>query len=752
MKDETVTSFSYHSKSESIFTTSQNLQFRVWKDDQVQVSWKASAHRTPASSCAFDPSGTLVATGGSDRNVFVWDSRKGHCTHSFKGHTGVVSYVRFHPDARRLLLFTCSDDTTIRVWDLVAHKCVAVLSSHMSVVTSLSFSTDGYTMLSAGRDKIVNVYELRTYGLEKTIPMFESVEAIEVMSDEKQKRLSFVTAGEKGIVRNWTLSRASKAEKYSCKQDSSEETTSSSQKPYIALLRKDNDELVGITNHHIFKFLDSDTLQRKRQFVGYNEEIFDLKYLNQDHVVMATNSENVQIVNCRNYDTSIFEGHEGLVLGVSVSSCGKFVCTVSKDKTCRVWDVISGTCRGVGIGHTDSVGAVCMSRRELSESEAWVVSGSSDKTVKLWDLRPVVKGNNSKRLNALANQMAHAKDINDLAVSPDSRLIASASQDKTIKLWGVNASNKSNILTASKTLKGHKRGVWSVSFSNVDKCLVSGSADRSVRLWAIEQGTCVGVFEGHASSVLRARFVNFGMQLISCDASGLLKLWTIRSSECVNTFEAHEAKIWAMDVSPDGKELVTGSADASLKVFQDCTLELDLKDAEEREKKILQAQELANMVRNGKTREAALLALRLERPHQLRKICTHVLENSSEVDVVDSVVKCLDNEEEIARLVEYLSQWNTSSKNSRVAQHVLQSLLKFVPLDRLKFLAKKQSDSTMADAIISYSERHYRRLNRLLESSYVIEYTLNAMGTLVDGVEEENEEPPTKRLKLSNNN
>ena len=217
-----------------------------------------------------------------------------------------------------------------------------------------------------------------------------------------------------------------------------------------------------------------------------------------------------------------------------------------------------------------------------------------------------------------------------------------------------------------------------------------------------------------------------------------------------DTFEAHEAKIWAMDVSPDGKELVTGSADASLKVFQDCTSELDLKDAEEREKKILQAQELANMVRNGKTREAALLALRLERPHQLRKICTHVLENSSEVDVVDSIVKCLDNEEEIARLVEYLSQWNTSSKNSRVAQHVLQSLLKFVPLDRLKFLAKKQSDSTMADVIISYSERHYRRLNRLLESSYVIEYTLNAMGTLVDGVEEVDEEPPTKRLKTTN--
>ena len=166
------------------------------------------------------------------------------------------------------------------------------------------------------------------------------------------------------------------------------------------------------------------------------------------------------------------------------------------------------------------------------------------------------------------------------------------------------------------------------------------------------------------------------------------------------------------------------------------------------------SQNTHTQVRNGKTREAALLALRLERPHQLRKICTHVLENSDEVGVIDSVVRCLDKEEDVTRLVEYLSQWNTSSKNSRVAQRVLQSLLKCVPLDRLTFLAKKQNNVTMADAIISYSERHFRRLNRLLESSYVIDYTLNSMGTLVDEGDElgsgEQQEPPSKRLKLSN--
>lgn len=63
--------------------------------------------------------GTLLATGGSDRAVKVWDVPGGFCTHNFKGHTGIVNLVSFHPDsARREMLFSASDDCTVRVWSL----------------------------------------------------------------------------------------------------------------------------------------------------------------------------------------------------------------------------------------------------------------------------------------------------------------------------------------------------------------------------------------------------------------------------------------------------------------------------------------------------------------------------------------------------------------------------------------------------------------------------------------------------------
>lgn len=60
---------------------------------------------------AVDASGGLLATASADRRVLVWDTEGGFCTHAFKGHTGVVSCVQFHPDIHRLLvsksLVTC---------------------------------------------------------------------------------------------------------------------------------------------------------------------------------------------------------------------------------------------------------------------------------------------------------------------------------------------------------------------------------------------------------------------------------------------------------------------------------------------------------------------------------------------------------------------------------------------------------------------------------------------------------------------
>jgi U3 small nucleolar RNA-associated protein 13 len=79
------------------------------------------AHEAPVLTMAFDATSTLVATGSADSTIKVWDVDRGHATHSFKGHSGVISALAFFNSKKgknRILLASASDDCKVRVWDL----------------------------------------------------------------------------------------------------------------------------------------------------------------------------------------------------------------------------------------------------------------------------------------------------------------------------------------------------------------------------------------------------------------------------------------------------------------------------------------------------------------------------------------------------------------------------------------------------------------------------------------------------------
>lgn len=595
---EPVTALALSPDDNFLFSASHSRLIRVWDLSTLQClrSWK-KGHEGPVTGMACDASGRLLATSGADGKVCVWDVNEGLCTHHFEGHRGVVTSIMFHPDPERVQLFSGGDDGSVRVWDLTQktkEKCLATLQKHRSTITSMAISDDGWTLISAGRDKVVDLCSLHDYRCLTTIPTLESVETVCIIGPESpfaaclasskhpqaEKRsdvpsINFITVGERGLVQIWSSDRALCLFEQKISDIFVISDNEDSKRGFIsASILPASRELLCVTadqQFFIYYLKESEgsmNLFLRKRFVRYNEEIADMKFLGDDErfVAAATSVEQVRVYDLESISCSyVLSGHTDIVLCLDtcVSSFGRtLIVTGSKDNNVRLWDCENKTCIGVGKGHMGAVGAVAFSKKQGN----FFVSGSSDRTLKLWNMDGV-SGNNKEIITLEAKTVvaAHDKDINSLAVAPSDSLACSGSQDHTARIWRLPD------LVLVVTLKGHKRGIWSVEFSPVDQCVITASGDKRIKIWAISDGSCLKTFEGHLSSVLRASFLSSGTQFVSCGADGLVKLWTVETYECIATYDQHEDKIWALAIGKKTEMLATGGGDAVINLWHDST-------------------------------------------------------------------------------------------------------------------------------------------------------------------------------------
>jgi U3 small nucleolar RNA-associated protein 13 len=217
---------------------------------------------------------------------------------------------------------------------------------------------------------------------------------------------------------------------------------------------------------------------------GYHAEVTDVALISPSTVAVATNSNSVRAINFITRESSLFRGHSDIVLCLCVLPNRDMIATSSKDSHIRLWNVSNGCVVGILSGHVEAVTALC-----CCPNSTVLYSGSTDQSLKAWDLRKffkaIDKGIEAAACRTLYTVKAHDKDVNGLTLSPNGTLLASASQDKAVKLWAASDGKLLHVCL------GHKRGVWCVAFSTVDRILASGSSDSTVRIWNSDSGECI---------------------------------------------------------------------------------------------------------------------------------------------------------------------------------------------------------------------------------------------------------------------
>ena len=155
----------------------------------------------------------------------------------------------------------------------------------------------------------------------------------------------------------------------------------------------------------------------------------------------------------------------------------------------------------------------------------------------------------------------HAGGIRALAFSPDGRLLASGSEDHTVKLWEAPTGREAG------TLRGHSDWVESIAFSPDGQLLASGSWDGTVRLWDVGTGREVQALREQTSAVLAVAFSPDGRLLASASTDRTIMLWDVDTGREVRRLVGDRGWVLSVGFSPDGRSLASGSRDGTVRLW-----------------------------------------------------------------------------------------------------------------------------------------------------------------------------------------
>jgi WD40 repeat protein len=253
----------------------------------------------------------------------------------------------------------------------------------------------------------------------------------------------------------------------------------------------------------------------------------------------------------------VFEPEARGQWSVAFSPNGQYMATSGDQNIVAVWELghLNSWRKILSFKHQDVIRNVT-----FSSNSKYLAAASYDATATIWNIE------------TRQNKIFKRKDFNDsdkirtVAFSPDGLMLATGHEDGKVILWDATLDQNQEIKRFE--LDGHSKAVWSIRFNSNGAVLASASADKTAKIWDVKQGVLLRTFEGHTDTVSGIAFSPDDEMLATSSKDRTARIWHIAEHHEPFILVQHKSKVWNIAFSPNGHQLATTGGDGTTIVWE----------------------------------------------------------------------------------------------------------------------------------------------------------------------------------------